>query len=159
MGNYTIYMELPDEESSLETIEPYSSEMFESLWCPICGCDTFQEIRFDGVYCDECSAEVKITPTAGDAGFVAHFMTDYGFNEEYDDRRPPDDYVYGKFMMSETTPYLAWWETRDLDSNWNAMDSEDEKGKQDDEENESVENNDRNEENQPMNGSFGLGQN
>lgn len=111
-------MEELDDRESIETIEPYSSDVFDAVWCPICGCDSFHEIRFDGVYCDECNAEVKITPTAGDAGFVTHFMTEYGFNEEYDERRPPDNYVYGKFLLGDSTPYLAWWATRDLDSSW-----------------------------------------
>lgn len=80
---------------------------FDTLWCPICGCESFHRVPCSGVNCNECHARVQVTPTAGDPGFVAHFYTrQHPFDsEKYGHRAPPEGYVFGKFSTSG----LIYW--------------------------------------------------
>jgi len=44
----------------LYTEEHVDAKVFEVLWCPFCGNQSFVESRYDGVYCAGCGASVRV---------------------------------------------------------------------------------------------------
>jgi hypothetical protein len=44
----------------VEELAGRHEEVFEKIECIFCGCDEFTEIRFEGVFCAECNAKIKM---------------------------------------------------------------------------------------------------
>lgn len=64
---------------------------FDAIYCPICGCEEFFELRHEGVFCTECNCHVSLRPTAGDPGFVADFDAGYCWTDTPEADRFPAD--------------------------------------------------------------------
>lgn len=92
--------------SVLTTETKYSEELFEFLWCPVCGNHTFRHIVFQGVYCQNCNTAVQIgyRRQSGDDEYTIHIVfnteSTKGLHSEPDRRPIPGEHA--TLLVQET---------------------------------------------------------
>ncbi|WP_135666792.1 DUF7567 family protein [Halorhabdus rudnickae] len=77
--------------SSLEVTQRYSEDLFDFLWCPVCGSREFHHIVFEGVFCEACNTQVEIKQAQDKAGtdeaVLVTFSNETTWNLHKDSRR------------------------------------------------------------------------
>ena len=104
---------------SLEIIERHGPAVFEYLWCPVCGHETFAHIPFEGVFCERCNTSVEIREPIEDRGYaealIACFDTGPTWNlhvEEKLRRDLPDGSARAKILGAPGDYEVDWWSPR-----------------------------------------------
>jgi len=93
---------------SIETEKRWSKKIWEYIRCPVCGCNRWIDIRYHGIFCDNCNTEVNIKNTTGDRGFVAVFNCEY-VNEKGKNIIPKQCEVIAKYLGYDEVGYDLYW--------------------------------------------------
>jgi DNA-directed RNA polymerase subunit RPC12/RpoP len=59
---------------SLEVKDRHNEELFEFLWCIVCGKTVFTQIPFEGVFCKHCNTRVTVEEPPEDRGFPERYL-------------------------------------------------------------------------------------
>ena len=109
---------------SLEILDRYSDELFEFLWCPVCGQGTFTHIPFEGVFCKNCNTQVVLQESRETRGYeeavLACFDTDSTWNLHVDEklrRDLPDGSARAKILGAPGDYQVDWWSPKS-DEDW-----------------------------------------
>lgn len=71
-------------------------DVWNRLYCPVCGGNHFICLDYSSIWCKECNVEIKIRATSGDPGYVADCYTKSCYNII-----KQDGYVYNYADMAE----------------------------------------------------------
>ena len=108
---------------SIEKDHRFSEELFEFLWCPVCGNDSWTHIVFQGVFCAECNTEAQVAHRR--KRDVRKWKVQVMFNSEStlnlhadeNPRRNLPDHRAIVFVLESPTGYddLSWFPTPSRD--------------------------------------------
>ena len=107
---------------SLETIHRHSPELFDFLWCPVCGHEVFSHIPFEGVFCKNCNTQVELQESREKRGHeeavLACFDTETTGNLHIDEKHRrdlPDGSARVKILGAPGAYEVDWWSPRPSD--------------------------------------------
>lgn len=99
----------------VEELAGRHEDVFEKIECIFCGCDEFTEIRFEGVFCAECNAKIKMRLPGGDSGSIVTFLPNM----------PDRDNKYvQKYLSGDDEPYWTSQFEQNEEGNWKRVESE-----------------------------------
>jgi len=90
-----------DTPTCLFTEQHVDADVFEFLWCPFCGNQSFVDARFDGVRCAGCNASVRIQRWSTGLHAIFGEDTPEFVPPDEDLRRPPDTPVYVEIVETD----------------------------------------------------------
>ena len=59
---------------SLEVKDRHNEELFEFLWCIVCGKTVFTQIPFEGVFCKHCNTELTVEEPPERRGYPERYL-------------------------------------------------------------------------------------
>lgn len=92
----------------VETLDRHSDTL-DKIQCQFCGSQEFTEIRFEGLYCKNCNAEIKMRLPGGDSGSIVEFLP----NDPERDKKYTQ-----KFLENGDEPYWTSKMVRTEDGQW-----------------------------------------